>query len=172
MSVCLPTSGFPSSRATRFPVLCFRLLYLGSACFLSLYPAWLPQPLRQVITWLCCPRCFPLPRPFFRPSRSDSYYSDFRFSLFPSSRPPLTVVLPVPNLSAFRLPVSMHPSGFGTQHAASSVLRRSRSPHSGYASALPFLSGWLAFLGFRFRIGLLGFSGCTLKTEHHYFFCN
>ena len=74
----------------------FRLLYLASACFLSPYPVLLPQPLSQVITLCSRFRCFPLRLAFFRPPGVDSCYSDLRFSLFPSSRLPLTVVLPVP----------------------------------------------------------------------------
>ena len=152
---CLPASSFPPDLPPSFLCFASRLVYLASACFFSLYPGWLPQLLFQVITFRFRLRCFSHSLAFFRPLDSGSCYSDFRFyrSLHPASP---NGGSDRANLSTFRLPVSMHPSGFGTGHAASSVHRPDFRHTAATFSALPFLSSWQAYHGFRFRFGLLG----------------
>ena len=134
-----PPFGFPLIRfhPAWFPVRSVRFSVLG-LLFVSFHPSLPRSHSRSSGAHL------PLSRSVFFPSRSflSSVSVRFRLLRFPFLTFPFTPASPNggssgANLSAFRLPVSMRPSGFGTQHAASSVLRLSGSPHSGYSSARP-----------------------------------
>ena len=101
-SHCFSGARFPS----RFPVFSLRpawfpmpssgYRYLAFCLFPFTHSCFAPTAALQAITFCFRFWCFSLSRAFFRPLGSGSCYSDFRFSLFPSSRFPLTVVLPVP----------------------------------------------------------------------------
>ena len=131
----LSASGHSPSVPPGFPCFPFSSRYLASCQFPFALPCFAPTTVPQVITLRSHARCFSLSLAFFRPLGSGSCYSAsrFYFSLHPASPNGGSVRA---NLSAFHSPVSMLASGFGTQHAASSV-HRSLSRHTAATPASP-----------------------------------
>ena len=164
---CLVSHAFPSVLSTRL-----------SVCFLSPFPASLPQLLDR-----CSPfSVFRLPLGVL-PCVSLSFVRfTFRFRLlgllflpFPSSRFSLSVVPPVRfdlhqssdlGLSAF--PSACYQPSVPTlvlSVSCNSLFRFSASPHRCYCSHRPPVSSSVVPLSLRLRFRYLG-RACTLKTEH------
>ena len=124
-----PPSAFASSISSSLPpdFPCFRsdFKYSAFCLFPFVPPGFAPTAVPPVpaFRFRLRLRPFSVRIAFFRPRSFPSDYSAFRFyfSLHPASPNGGSVRA---NLSAFRSPVSMLTSGFGTQHAASSILRQ------------------------------------------------
>ena len=172
---CFPGALFPLSlpqlsslSPAWFPMRSFPIPVLGFAVrFLSPFPDSLPQPFLRCLHPAYAFCIFRFPSAFFRPLPFHFRLLSLLRFLFPSSRLPLAVVLPVPiyplpfrlvshaSLPALVLSLAAIPF---TDHA---------SPHSSYLRVSAFFLSVSGLFPLVITLGS-GYSAweCTLKTEH------